>query len=41
MSAAASLPLFPNFFTNSLAETDPEIAEAIGTSSAGSSTRSN
>src|SRR5436853_4444328 len=29
MSAAASLPLFPNFFSASLAETDPEIAEAI------------
>lgn len=30
MSAAASLPLFPKFFSASLAETDPEIAEAIG-----------
>ncbi|MDP1732029.1 MAG: serine hydroxymethyltransferase [Devosia sp.] len=30
MSAAASLPLFPHFFTDSLAETDPEIADAIG-----------
>ena len=29
MSAAASAPLFPRFFTNSVAETDPEIAEAI------------
>jgi len=29
MSAAASLPLFPNFFSATLAETDPEIAEAI------------
>jgi glycine hydroxymethyltransferase len=29
MSAATSLPLFPRFFTNTLAETDPEIAEAI------------
>jgi glycine hydroxymethyltransferase len=29
MSAAASLPLFPNFFTNSVAETDPELAQAI------------
>ncbi|WEJ57138.1 serine hydroxymethyltransferase [Devosia sp. FJ2-5-3] len=30
MSAANSLPLFPNFFSNTLAETDPEIAGAIG-----------
>ena len=29
MSAAASLPLFPNFFSATLAETDPDIAEAI------------
>jgi glycine hydroxymethyltransferase len=29
MSAAASLPLFPNFFSATLAESDPEIAEAI------------
>ena len=29
MSAAASLPLFPNFFSAALADTDPEIAEAI------------
>jgi len=29
MSAAASLPLFPNFFSATLAETDPEIAQAI------------
>ena len=29
MSAATSSPLFPNFFTNTLAETDPEIAGAI------------
>src|SRR5690606_25495017 len=29
MSAAASLPLFPNFFSATLAETDPQIAEAI------------
>jgi glycine hydroxymethyltransferase len=29
MSAAASLPLFPNFFSATLAETDPEIADAI------------
>ena len=29
MSAATSVPLFPRFFTNTLAETDPEIAEAI------------
>jgi glycine hydroxymethyltransferase len=29
MSAATSVPLFPRFFTASLAETDPEIAEAI------------
>jgi glycine hydroxymethyltransferase len=29
MSAAASLPLFPHFFTDSVADTDPEIAEAI------------
>ncbi|MGN6157169.1 MAG: serine hydroxymethyltransferase [Devosia sp.] len=29
MSAAASLPLFPNFFSATLADTDPEIAEAI------------
>jgi glycine hydroxymethyltransferase len=30
MSVATSLPLFPRFFTDSLADTDPEIAEAIG-----------
>jgi glycine hydroxymethyltransferase len=30
MSAAASLPLFPHFFTDTLAQTDPEIADAIG-----------
>jgi glycine hydroxymethyltransferase len=30
MSAAATLPLFPNFFSATLAETDPEIADAIG-----------
>jgi len=29
MSAAQSLPLFPNFFSASLAESDPEIAGAI------------
>jgi len=29
MSAVTNLPLFPRFFTNTLAETDPEIAEAI------------
>ena len=29
MSAATSLPLFPQFFTNSVAETDPEVAAAI------------
>ena len=29
MSAATSLPLFPHFFTNSVAETDPELAQAI------------
>ncbi|MHB1101238.1 MAG: serine hydroxymethyltransferase [Devosia sp.] len=29
MSAAASLPLFPHFFTDSLAQADPEIADAI------------
>ena len=29
MSAAASLPLFPSFFTSSVAETDPELAAAI------------
>ncbi|MEO6013376.1 MAG: serine hydroxymethyltransferase [Devosia sp.] len=29
MSAAANLPLFPKFFSADLAETDPEIAEAI------------
>ncbi|MBL8599123.1 MAG: serine hydroxymethyltransferase [Devosia sp.] len=29
MSAAANLPLFPNFFSATLAETDPDIAEAI------------
>ncbi len=29
MSAAASLPLFPQFFTNSVSETDPELAAAI------------
>jgi len=30
MSAAASLPLFPHFFSDSVAETDPELAKAIG-----------
>ena len=29
MSAATSLPLFPKFFTNSVADTDPELAAAI------------
>ena len=29
MSAATSLPLFPQFFTNSVADTDPELASAI------------
>ncbi|RUT32539.1 serine hydroxymethyltransferase [Arsenicitalea aurantiaca] len=29
MSAAASLPLFPHFFSASLAETDPELADAV------------
>ncbi|HVY50842.1 MAG TPA: serine hydroxymethyltransferase [Devosia sp.] len=29
MSAAATVPLFPSFFSAALAETDPEIAEAI------------
>jgi glycine hydroxymethyltransferase len=29
MSAALSLPLFPNFFSNSVAESDPELAQAI------------
>ncbi|MBI4922804.1 MAG: serine hydroxymethyltransferase [Devosia nanyangense] len=29
MSAAASLPLFPKFFSATLTDTDPEIAEAI------------
>ncbi|MBS3848872.1 serine hydroxymethyltransferase [Devosia sp. BSSL-BM10] len=29
MSAATSLPLFPNFFTNSVGQTDPELAAAI------------
>jgi glycine hydroxymethyltransferase len=29
MSAATSLPLFPHFFTNSVADTDPELAAAI------------
>ena len=29
MSAAASLPLFPRFFSDHLADADPEIAEAI------------
>tara|TARA_R110002124_G_scaffold10096_21_gene51009 strand:+ start:9446 stop:10747 length:1302 start_codon:yes stop_codon:yes gene_type:complete len=29
MSAATSLPLFPDFFTNSVAQTDPELAAAI------------
>jgi glycine hydroxymethyltransferase len=29
MSAAATLPLFPNFFSATLGETDPEIADAI------------
>jgi len=29
MSAATSLPLFPKFFSNSVAQTDPELAKAI------------
>jgi glycine hydroxymethyltransferase len=29
MSAATSLPLFPHFFSNSVADTDPELAAAI------------
>lgn len=29
MSAPQSVPLFPNFFTNSVAQTDPELAAAI------------
>ncbi|WP_461384256.1 serine hydroxymethyltransferase, partial [Devosia indica] len=29
MSAATSLPLFPNFFSASVAQTDPELAKAI------------
>jgi len=29
MSAATSLPLFPHFFSDTLAQTDPEIAQAI------------
>jgi glycine hydroxymethyltransferase len=29
MSVATSLPLFPRFFTDSVADTDPEIADAI------------
>ena len=29
MSAAASVPLFPSFFSATLADTDPEIADAI------------
>ncbi|GHA36448.1 serine hydroxymethyltransferase [Devosia pacifica] len=29
MSAAASVPLFPRFFSDTLAQTDPEIADAI------------
>ncbi|MCP8882509.1 serine hydroxymethyltransferase [Devosia sp. XJ19-1] len=29
MSAATSLPLFPNFFSNSVADTDAELAKAI------------
>ncbi|WP_332686696.1 serine hydroxymethyltransferase [Devosia sp.] len=29
MTAATSLPLFPTFFSNSVAETDPELAAAI------------
>ena len=29
MSAAASVPLFPHFFSNTLAETDPETGEKI------------
>ncbi|MET3925773.1 serine hydroxymethyltransferase [Devosia sp. 2618] len=29
MSAASSLPLFPHFFSNSVADTDPELAAAI------------
>ncbi|KKB11263.1 serine hydroxymethyltransferase [Devosia geojensis] len=29
MSAATSLPLFPHFFSDSVAETDPELAKAI------------
>ena len=30
MSAAVSAPLFPRFFSESLADADPEIAEAVG-----------
>jgi len=30
MSAVTSLPLFPKFFSNSVAQTDPELAAAIG-----------
>ncbi|MDB5472887.1 MAG: glyA [Devosia sp.] len=30
MSAATSLPLFPKFFSNSVGDTDPELAAAIG-----------
>jgi glycine hydroxymethyltransferase len=30
MSATTSTPLFPQFFTNSVAQTDPELAAAIG-----------
>jgi glycine hydroxymethyltransferase len=30
MSTAMSTPLFPNFFSNSVAQTDPELAKAIG-----------
>ncbi|RYD86217.1 MAG: serine hydroxymethyltransferase, partial [Sphingobacteriales bacterium] len=29
MSAATTTPLFPHFFSASVAETDPEIAKAI------------
>jgi glycine hydroxymethyltransferase len=29
MSAATSLPLFPRFFTNSVADTDPELAKSM------------
>ncbi|MBU1304708.1 MAG: serine hydroxymethyltransferase, partial [Alphaproteobacteria bacterium] len=30
MSAVTSPALFPNFFTNSIAQTDPELATAMG-----------